>query len=308
MKSLLITGATGFIGSYLVDALIDNNEFEIIVLKRETSDTFRINHLLEKVVSYDIENIKLEEVFLKHEVQGIIHLATHYVKSHQSEDIENMIDANIKFPTVLLETAVKHNVDFFINTGTFFEYNTFKNQIHEEDVPLPFNLYAATKASFDSITKYYANDYGLNTITLKLAAPFGYNDNFKLIPFIIDSILNNKQIDVGKGEQEWDFIYVKDVVDAYLQAIKLCVESKKSLHEDILIGTGKVTSIKKIVTILSEISDSSLVTNENDYTGKQIFFSCVDNTKARNLLQWMPKYSVEEALKETFNLYKENKK
>ncbi|MFA7091081.1 MAG: NAD(P)-dependent oxidoreductase [Arcobacteraceae bacterium] len=309
MKSLLITGATGFIGSYLLDALIKKNQFEIIVLKRKTSNTFRIESLLDKVEVYNIDETSLEEIFKQHNtIEGIVHLATHYVKTHESCDIENMIDSNVKFPTQLLEIAVKSNVQFFINTGTFFEYSTFKIPLNEKDEQLPFNLYAATKAAFDNVLKYYAHNSSLNILTLKLGAPFGYKDNFKLIPFIIDAILNGKTIDIEKSEQEWDFIYVKDVVSAYLKAIFLCLHSTRNLFEDVLIGTGKTTSIKRIASILSEVSQTNLITHNKEYSNKQIFLSCIDNSKAKNLLQWVPQYSIEKALEETFNLYKENKR
>lgn len=308
MRSLLITGATGFIGSYLLDALVKENQFEIIVLKRKASNTFRIESLLEKVKIYNVDEITLEEVFEQNDIQGIIHLATHYVKTHRSCDIESMMDSNVKFPTQLVECALKSNVEFFINTGTFFEYSTFKTPLNEKDEQIPFNLYAATKAAFDNVLKYYAYNSALTILTLKLGAPFGYNDNFKLIPFIIDAILNNKTIDIEKSEQEWDFVYVKDVVNAYLKAVFLCLNTKRNLFEDILIGTGKTTSIKKIASILSEISQTNLITHEKEYSSKQIFLSCIDNSKAKNLLQWIPQYSIEKALEETFNLYKGNKK
>ncbi len=306
MKTLLITGATGFIGSYLLDALVQKPEYKIVILKRSTSDIFRIEKNLHNIIAYDLDKIALKTVFEKHEIHGVIHLATYYVKSHSEKDIENMIDSNVKFPSVLLEYCNSFNVDFFINTGTFFEYSTFENPINEKSENSPFNLYSSTKSSFDSILKFYAKSSKLNMLTLKLGAPFGYNDNLKLIPFLIDSVLNNKTITLEKGEQEWDFIYVKDVVSAYMKAIELCLNTKRSLFEEILIGTGKTTSIKKIVSIVGEVSQTNLISLKKDYPSNQIFLSSIDNSKAKNLLQWVPQYTIEEALNETYKLYKEN--
>lgn len=306
MKTILLTGATGFIGSYLLESLLKNTSFKIIILKRTSSDAFRIQKHLDKVHCYDVNFVSLESIFNENRIDGIVHLATYYVKSHESKDISDMIDSNVKFPTQLLEIANQKSVDFFINTGTFFEYSIKSNPISEKSKTEPFNLYASTKASFDAVLKYYANNSSINILTLKLAAPFGYNDNYKLIPFLIDSILNNKAISLEKGEQEWDFIYVRDVVTAFENAIKLCLNSKRTLFEEILVGTGKKTSIKSIVNILKDISQTDLITLEKEYTTQQIFVSYVDNTKAKNLLQWVPKYSMEDALKETYELYKEN--
>ena len=307
LKNLLLTGATGFIGSYLLELLIET-DYNIIILKRKTSDLFRIKDFMNKVVSYDVETTDIQSVFQEHEIEGVIHLATHYVKSHASDDIENMIDSNVKFPSLLVECANRFDTKFFINTGTFFEYSTLRNPLNEESQQLPFNLYASTKSSFDAILKYYAHHSKLNILTLKLAAPFGFNDNFKLIPFLIDGLLNDKEIILEKGEQEWDFIYVRDIVNAYMKAIDLCLTSPRSFYEEILIGSGKSISIKNIISILKNISNKDIIHLKKDYSTKQIFLSSIDNSKARNLLQWNPQYSIENALKETYDLYKENSK
>lgn len=306
MKTILLTGATGFIGSCLLGALLEKTEFNVIILKRSNSDVFRIKNSLDKVKFYDIDTYELSMIFEENIIDGILHLATYYVKSHAQEDIEKMIDANVKFPTLLLELCHEYKVKFFINTGTFFEYSSFSNPIYEKSAVIPFNLYASTKSSFDAILNYYAHNTHLNIVTLKLSAPFGYNDNFKLIPFLIDSVLKNNEVSLEKGEQSWDFIYVKDVVSAYLKTIELCLNTKRTLNEEILIGTGKSTTIKEIVNIIHEISNTNLISMEKDYSEKQIFLSLIDNSKAKNLLQWNPQYTIKEALFETYTLYKEN--
>lgn len=307
MQNILISGSTGFIGSYLTEALIQNN-YNVILLKRETSNTFRIDKLLDKVTSYDVDKVGIETVFQENDINGIVHLSTYYVKSHLLEDIDDLVESNVTFPTKLLELSIKYNVNFFINTGTFFEYNFHSNPISEKTKKEPFNLYASTKLAFESMLQYYALNSNLNILTLKLSAPFGYNDNHKLIPYLMKSVLNNEKVILEKGEQEWDFIYVKDVVSAYIKAIIFCENTYRNVYEDILIGTGKKTSVKDIVNIINNLKGEKLITLEKEYPSNQIFEAFVDNSKAKNLLQWLPQYSIEESLKETYNLYKENEK
>lgn len=307
MQNILISGSTGFIGSYLTEALIQNN-YSVILLKRETSNTFRIDKLLDKVTSYDVDKVGIETIFQENDINGIVHLSTYYVKSHLLEDIDGLVESNVTFPTKLLELSIKYNVNFFINTGTFFEYNFHSNPISEKTKKEPFNLYASTKLAFESMLQYYALNSNLNILTLKLSAPFGYNDNHKLIPYLIKSVLNNEKVILERGEQEWDFIYVKDVVSAYIKAIKFCENTYRNVYEDILIGTGKKTSVKDIVNIINNLKGEKLITLEKEYPSNQIFETFVDNSKAKNLLQWLPQYSIEESLKETYNLYKENEK
>lgn len=307
MKNILVTGTTGFIGSYLVEALITNN-YNVILLKRSISDTFRIDKFLDKVTVYDIDKIDTETIFQENNINGIVHLSTYYVKSHILADIDNLVESNVTFPTKLLELSVKYNVNFFINTGTFFEYNLHSNPISEKTQKEPFNLYASTKLAFESMLNYYALNSNLNILTLKLSAPFGYNDNHKLIPYLMKSVINNEKVVLEKGEQEWDFIYVRDVVSAYIKAIKFCENTNRNVYEEILIGTGKKTSIKDIVKIINTLKGEKLITLEKEYPSNQIFEAFVDNSKAKNLLQWLPQYSIQESLEETYNLYKENEK
>lgn len=307
-KGIIITGASGFIGSYLLKSIVDEGVFEPIVLLKSTSDTFRINEVLPKCKVYRVDEADMEDMFTENDVCGVVHLATYYKKSHTGSDIDWMVHSNIAFPTKLLELAAKHECGFFINTGTFFEYSAYSNPINESSKQTPYNLYASTKAAFMSVLDYYAQSSALNIMTLKLAAPFGYNDNHKLIPFLIDSLLEGKEVLLEKGEQEWDFIYVKDVVEAFKKAIELAMQSKRTLHEDVLIGTGVKTSVREIVTILNEVHGKELIKCIKEYPCEQIFEAYIDNSKAKNMLQWLPKYDIKRALSETYKLYKENRK
>lgn len=306
-KQILITGAGGFIGSHLLQDIIDKGVYEAVILIKNSSDAFRINEMLSKCKVYYAEDTNLESIFTQNKIEGIIHLATYYKKTHLDKDIEDMIASNITFPTKLIELSSKYECKFFINTGTFFEYSMFSNPINESTSVVPYNLYASTKIGFDAVLKYYANNSTLNILTLKLAAPFGYNDNQKLIPFLIGSLLEDREVALEKGEQEWDFIYVKDVVNAFKKAIEFALNSQRSLYEDVLIGTGTKVAVKDIANILNKLHGKELIKCTKEYPTPQIFEAYIDNSKAKNMLQWLPRYSIEEALSETYNLYKENR-
>ncbi len=307
MSELLITGATGFIGSHLLESLLKDEKYSISITLRNASRTERIDHLLNKCKIYNIDKTSLEEIFKKR-YDGVINLAAYYVKKHSSGDIVPLINSNILFPTALMENACKNSVGFFINTGTFFEYNLYSNPIREVNELDPFNLYAATKTAFTDIMKYYSKKFGINILNLRLATPYGFKDNQKLIPFLILSILKDKVVELEKGEQEWDFIYIRDVVEAYKRAIQVCSSAKRTLYEDILIGTGQFTSVRKITEILNSIHNKKLIKLEKDYKENQIFLAYVDNSKAKNLLQWIPHYAIEDGLEETYKLYRDGAK
>jgi nucleoside-diphosphate-sugar epimerase len=306
--NFLLTGATGFVGSYLLERLLEDESNNIIILKRSNSNLFRIKYLVDKITMYDIDMVDLMQVFHDNKIDGVIHLSTFYTKNEQYEDIVTYIDTNIKIPTQLIHLANQFGVKFFISTGSFFEFDFNKNPISEDSRINPYNLYASSKLAFDCVLKYYANYSSLNIVTLKLAGVYGYNDKHKLISYLMKSAVNNTEVILEKGEHEWDFIYVKDVVEAYIKSIDLCITSKRSIYEEILIGIGSKISIKTIVSIINRLHGHEIIKLEKDYPLNQIFEAYLDNSKAKNMLQWLPQYSIEEGLEETYNLYKENEK
>jgi len=119
MKTVLLTGATGFLGSHLLEKLVSLNEYELIIIKRSFSDTKRINHLLNKnIYVHDIDKYPLENIFKDKKVDIIIHTATDYGKIDNS--CYKVLETNLIFPIMLIEFAAKNQVEVFINTDSYF--------------------------------------------------------------------------------------------------------------------------------------------------------------------------------------------
>ena len=303
IKNILLTGATGFIGSHLLEKLLKES-YNVIVLKRSFSDTWRIKHLLIKVKKYDIDKISLETVFKENKIDCVIYLATYYRKKHSKEDVVNMIDTNIKFPSELLEQMRLSSVKYFINTGTFFEYAQKSEPINETQSRLPYDLYAATKIAFSEILKYYSDQQSITSIDLKLFAPYGPKDNEKLIVFVVKNYLGKKKFSISPGEQKWNWTFVKDIADAYIKALKY-IEKMDNSYEVFNIGSDKIYSIKEIIEVIEKINGGEcLVSYDKPYSKNEIFYVCCDNTKAKNLLGWIPKYNLQDGLKQTYNYYR----
>ena len=154
----MVTGGTGFIGSHLVERLLYEGH-NVILLKRSFSNTWRIEHLFEKfsnqLVLIDIDLTDLEDVFSKYSVEGIFHLATYYNKNPTFEEINPMASSNLLFPIDVLNLAVKYEVKYFINTGTFMEYSLNDSQLVSSYDLDPKTFYAATKISFEEIVKFF---------------------------------------------------------------------------------------------------------------------------------------------------------
>ncbi|MBI4234833.1 NAD(P)-dependent oxidoreductase [Candidatus Peregrinibacteria bacterium] len=304
IKTILLTGATGFVGSHLLKELLERKH-DVVILKRSSSDLWRIKEFLPQVKSYDIDKEGIAKPFIENKIDCVIHLGVHYVKFHQTlEDIEKTIDFNVKTATLLAELAVKNNVNFFLNTGSFFEYKMQDHPIKEGDELSPYNLYAASKVAFNEILKFYSANFPLKVIDLKLFAPYGEKDQDKVLVFLIKSLLEGKKVDFSGGEQKWNFTYVRDIVNAYLKALDYFKNDFQ--YESFNIGQNQTHSLSECVEILEKISGKKLDINfgAKPYVEKEIFHVNCDNFKAAKMLDFKPAYNLESGLKLMYYYYK----
>ena len=196
-KNILITGASGFVGSHLLDDCLKNN-FNVHAIFRHSKKNVSFAKKYKKQIFpifynniYEIKN-KLTNC----KIDYVIHCATHYIKKHDHNDIENIIKSNVLFSTILLDTVVNIKIKKFINLGTVWQhFNDTKN--------LAFNLYAATKQSFECIFNYYKNQYTkIKFYNILLTDTFGTNDKRKkLIPILLKNFnkKNQDKINIPKN-------------------------------------------------------------------------------------------------------------
>jgi len=196
-KNILITGASGFVGSYVLDDCLKNN-FNVHAIFRHSKKNVSFAKKYKKQIFpifykniYEIKN-KLTNC----KIDYVIHCATHYIKKHDHNDIEDIIKSNVLFSTILLDAVVNIKIKKFINLGTVWQhFNDTKN--------LAFNLYAATKQSFECIFNYYKNQYTkIKFYNILLTDTFGTNDKRKkLIPILLKNYnkKNQDKINVPKN-------------------------------------------------------------------------------------------------------------
>jgi len=196
-KSILITGASGFVGSHVLDDCLKNN-FNVHAIfrhsKKNASFTKKYKKQILPIFYNNIYEIKNKLTNCK--IDYVIHCATHYIKKHDHNDIENIIKSNVLFSTILLDAVVNIKIKKFINLGTVWQhFNDTKN--------LAFNLYAATKQSFECIFNYYKNQYTkIKFYNILLTDTFGTNDKRKkLIPILLKNFnkKNQDKINIPKN-------------------------------------------------------------------------------------------------------------
>ncbi len=304
---MLISGANGFIGSHVLESLIEDSVNEIAITLRTNSDISRIRSYIEanEIAIFYLDRENIDTIITNFKPEVVIHLSVYYKKKHDFEDIEEMFNSNITFPTKILDSMAKNNLRFFINTGTFTEFLIDEKYLADTSKISPSNLYSATKVAFEEILKFYTDKFGIRAITLKLLAPYGPKDNpKKLIPYLINCAIKNEIAKTSPGEQNWDFVYVKDIARAYKAAVEF-ITMRWNKYEVFVIGTGKVFSIKDIAKLINDFHGNLKVEwGALPYSEIETYYVKADIAKAQNLLKWKPIFSLREGILETYNFYR----
>jgi nucleoside-diphosphate-sugar epimerase len=251
MLNIAVTGATGFIGRNFLEYAQKNFETKIHAIVRKTADINSFKNQNVNPVFYDGTFDSLNEFFSKNKVDVVIHLATLYIFDHKPQDIDALIDSNIKFGCHLLEAATSNNCRNFINTGSYIQ-NYFSEKYY------PSCLYAATKQSMENIIDHYAVNRNLNAITLKLYDVYGPDDTRKkIINLFKESQKDGGQLKMSPGEQELRLTYIEDVLDAFVIATKMLLQTSQKRHETYYVG-AKAYKLKEVAKIFEEVTKKSL--------------------------------------------------
>lgn len=299
--SILLTGATGFLGSHLLEALLKQG-YAVIVLKRSTSNLWRIEHLAGQYKSYNLDEVALDNIFAEQKIDIVVHLATLYRKFDTVADVAAMMDANVRFPTELLVQGVKNGIKGFINTGTFFEYDCSRQPVDENSHIKPFNFYARTKLTFETMLKSYSDVCVINTF--RLFSPFGEKDNPKLVPMIIERALKKEEINLSEGLQKIDLIYAQDIVSVYLCSIERMLRlDTKPEYEVFNIGSGSALSIRDVLSLIEQQLGCRINVNWGSASVVDIPIAYASLEKAKEVLGWLPNIGVKTGLENTVLYY-----
>ena len=245
---IFLTGATGYIGGALLEHFVSTgNEVSIIV--RPKSHLNSIENLFRNVQVYKYSGNYTELNFALKESNPdiVIHVASFFLANHNPENIHELIDSNINFPTQLLEAMRENGVKHIVNTGTSWQH--FDNQEYN-----PVNLYAATKKAFEDLSEFYIKAYGIKCVTLKLFDTYGPKDARKKLFFLLRQAAKfNSILKMSPGYQLVDLVYISDVVHAYDLAIQFAMEMKSGT-ETFALSSNQRHTLREVVQIFSEIT------------------------------------------------------
>ncbi|RLC39550.1 MAG: UDP-glucose 4-epimerase [Candidatus Nealsonbacteria bacterium] len=301
---ILVTGGAGFIGSHLTDKLIEQGHKVTVVDNLSTGKKENLNPKA-KFYQLDIQSPEIAGVFEKEKPEIVFHFAA---QIDVRKSVENPIESakvNILGSLNLLENSRKYGVKkiIFASSGGAIYGETDVIPTPESYPENPQSPYGIEKLAIEKYLNFYRKTLGLNYIALRLANVYGPRQNSKgeagVIAIFCDKMLKNKEVIInGDGEQTRDFVFVDDVVEAVLLAME---KEKSGIYN---IGTAKETSINEIFRKIKELTNSNCQEIHGPEKPGEQKRSCLDYSRAKEELNWQPKYSLEEGLRETIEWFK----
>ena len=306
MKRVLVTGATGFVGACLARRLVSRGH-EVHILLRSTSDTWRIEDLLDDLVIHEADlcdGNAVERAVSKAGPEAVFHLAT-YGGFASERDTSLAIEANLLGTANLLRACQQEGFECFVNTGSSSEYGVKTGPMKETDPLEPDGAYAVTKAAATLFCAGEASRHGEAVITLRLFSPYGpWDDPRRMIPYVMKSLLNGERPRLFTPSAVRDYILIDDVVDAYESVL-----GARTLPGDVInVGSGVQHTVgavvqQIIVTLGSDIEPEW----ETAAPPRQEPENWVaDVSKAASLLGWRPSTSLADGLAATAGWMREH--
>ena len=328
MKSILVTGGCGFIGSNFIRNIVEKHKsIQIVNLDKLTyaGNISNVNDLEKPQYIFmqgDIcDSDLLESLFSKYKFDSVVHFAA---ESHVDRSIDGpseFIQTNVVGTLNLLEQSRKFyskskNKNFkFLHVSTDEVYGSLGNvgQFLETTPYDPSSPYSASKASSDHLVRAWNRTYSLPTLITNCSNNYGpYQFPEKLIPLMIINSLNDLKLPVyGKGEKIRDWLYVTDHCDAIW-----CVLNDGTIGETYNIGGNNEIKNLNIVRTICDILDELLPKNNESYSELITFVKdrpghdfryAIDSNKIKNELGWLPKESFESGMRKTIEWYLNNK-
>lgn len=311
MERALVTGGAGFIGSNIVERLVEK-DVEVVVLDDLYLGTEDNLSEVRDEIEF-VEGSVLDEEKVKEAVQGVdvvFHQAARSSSPMHEEEAAEGARVNIEGFVNVAEASISEEVEKIVYASTSSMYGSVEPP-HKEDMDVePVNLYTASKMSREMYAKCYSYTEKIETTGLRYFSVFGPHEKGKgkyanvVTQFMWKMMDDDQPVIWGDGTQERDFVFVEDVVDANIKASK----TRDELDGEVFnIGRSDPVTFNEVVEKLNEALgkeiDAEKVENPRD---KYVHEHRADNSKAQDVLGWTPSYSFEEGLKKSVEYYSEH--
>ena len=301
---ILVTGGAGFIGSNLVDALIENN-YEVAVM--DDLSMGKLKNVNKKAKFIQASILDFDKLLEASKVDIIFHVAALARVPFSIQYPKESNDANVNGTLNVLLAAKQNNVRRIVYSASSSAYGTqLKLPLVETMNPNPQSPYALQKLIGEYYCKIFNDLFGIETISLRYFNVYGPRQNpegayANLISKAITLSLNKQSpVIYGNGTKTRDFTFVDDVVKANFLAAKI----KNPNGEIVNIGSGKNYSVNEIVNLISSLTDKTLKPEYKEDRKGEPQNTLASIEKANSILNWKPKIKLEEGLKKTIEYFK----
>lgn len=303
MYKILISGGTGFIGSNIIEYLLENG-YEIASLKRNRSNLWRCQDFNKKINWIESDNFSnMRDEIHKFHPEIFIHSAWNGVKAN---DRDNWFEQgeNIYYLTMIMEIIKEFPLQKMIALGSQAEYGSYNGAIDESYNCIPDTAYGANKLCALNLTKAFCLKYSIKWYWLRLFSVFGpKEDKDWLISATINNLLKNREMKLTSCEQKYDYMYIKDISRGILNIIE-DVSNNSGIYN---FSTGNSIVLRDLLTIIENIiapGKNLLDFGAIPYRSNQIMHMQGISKRFFSSFNFKLKYDIIKGLEETINYYR----
>lgn len=297
-KKILVTGGAGFIGSHLVDKLVEKENEVTVVDNLSASKLSNLSISLNKInfLNIDIRDAEaIDKAVMKNEI--VFHLAANADVPVSVEDPELDFTTNVDGSYNVLKSCLKHDIKKVIFASSAAVYgNPLYTPISEKHPTVPISPYGASKLAIERLGYAYYKTFELPFVTIRIFNTFGERQpRYVMYDLLKKLYRNKKQLEVlGTGKQIRDYCYVEDSVNCFI----LAAENDKAVGEVFNLAGGNPTSIKELTELL--VKELEIKNIDINFTGKSwkgdINLLTADTQKAKNILGFSPKVPLKNGI------------
>lgn len=302
---VFVTGGLGFIGSHVVDRLIEEGN-SVTIFDNLSSGKEKFLNKNARFIKGDLKDMEnLKKVIARHD--SVIHMAAEISIKDSIENPKDFLEKNIGYIINLLEAMRENDIKNIVFSSSAAVYGeTGDRSAREDDPKLPIQAYGASKVAGEAIISAYCNSFKMNSVCLRYFNVYGPRDEVepvtRAVPNWIKSSIKKKPLTLyWEGKQIKDYIFVKDVAIAHLVALENCRGIR--VYN---IGSGEGNPMTDILkSVVKASGEEQEVINLGERKGDPHRL-VADISRIKEELGWEPQYALDQGISETFDYYKEN--